>query len=70
MSEILKFATVVVYADDVPATIAFWTRDVVAAFQIAVEAGATALTPPRVLPWGYKECESASLSNDSDPFVS
>ena len=110
MSETLKFATVVVYADDVPATIAFyrrvtgleptyydadlgfallgedqavaiashvagmlmlgdgygharsnrvcgtelafWTRDVAAAFQVAVEAGATALTPPRVMPWG------------------
>ena len=106
----LKFATVVVYADDVPATVAFyhcvtgleptyydadlgfallgedqavavashvagmlmladgygqarsnqvrgielafWTRDVAAAFQLAVEAGATALTPPRVMPWG------------------
>ena len=104
MSEILKFATAVVYADDVPATVAFyrrvtgleptyydadlgfallgedqavaiasheagmlmlangygqarsnrvrgtelafWTRDVAAAFQVAVEAGATALTPP------------------------
>ena len=32
--------------------LAFWTRDVAAAFQIAVEAGATALTPPRVMPWG------------------
>lgn len=110
MSEMLKFATAVVYADDVPATIAFycrvtglnptyydsdlgfallgedqavaiashdagrlmladgysharsnrvsgtelafWARDVAAAFQIAVEAGATALTPPRVMPWG------------------
>jgi len=110
MSEILKFATAVVYADDVPATVAFyrrvtgleptyydtdlgfallgedqvvaiasheagmlmladgysqarsnqvrgtelafWTRDVAAAFQVAVEAGATALTPPRVMPWG------------------
>jgi len=110
VSEILKFATVVVYADDVPATIefyrrvtgveptyydaelgfaqlgedqavsiasheagmlmladgyghvrsqrvrgtelAFWTSDVAGAFQIALEAGATALTPPRVMPWG------------------
>ena len=110
MSEILKFATVVVYAEDVPATVefyrrvtgleptfydadlgfaqlgedqsgaiasheagmlmlangygqarshqvrgtelAFWTSDVAAAFQVAVEAGATALTPPRVMPWG------------------
>ena len=110
MSEILKFATAVIYADDVPATVAFyrratgleptyydadlgfallgedqavaiasheagtlmlgngydqargnrvrgtelafWTRDVAAAFQLAVEAGATALTPPRVMPWG------------------
>ena len=110
MSEMLKFATVVVYTDDVPATvafyrrvtgleptyydealgfallgedqavaigshvagmlmladgygharsnrvhgteIAFWTRDVAAAFQLAVEAGATALTLPRVMPWG------------------
>ena len=106
----LKFATAVVYADDVPATVAFyrrvtgleptyydtdlgfallgedqavaiasheagmlmlaegyghvrsdqvrgtelafWTNDVAAAFQVAVEAGATALTPPRVMPWG------------------
>ena len=106
----LKFATAVIYADDVPATIAFysrvtgleptyydadlgfamlgedqavsiashaagillledgyihvrsdrvrgtelafWTRDVAAAFQLAMEAGATALTPPRVMPWG------------------
>jgi catechol 2,3-dioxygenase-like lactoylglutathione lyase family enzyme len=106
----LKFATVVIYADDVPATIAFytrvtgleptyydadlgfamlgedqalsiashaagmllladgysdarsdrvrgtelafWTSDVAAAFQLAVEAGATALTLPRVMPWG------------------
>ena len=110
MSEMLKFATAVVYADDVPTTVgfyrrvtgleptyydadlgfallgedqsvaiashnagmlmladgygnarsnrvrgielAFWTRDVVAAFQLAVEAGATTLTPPRVMPWG------------------
>ena len=110
MSEKLKFATVVIYADDVPATVAFyrrvtgleptyydtdlgfallgedqvvaiasheagmlmladgysqarsnqvrgtelafWTRDVAAAFQVAVEAGATALTPSRVMPWG------------------
>jgi len=110
VSEILKFATAVVYANDVPATVAFygrvtglepmyydadlgfavlgedqalsiashearmlmlangydqarsnrvsgtelpfWTRDVAAAFRIAVEAGATALTPPRVIPWG------------------
>ena len=110
MSEILKFATAVIYADDVPSTIAFyrsvtgleptyydadlgfamlgedqavaiasheagilmlengysqarsnrvrgielafWTRDVEAAFRVAVEAGATALTPPRVMPWG------------------
>lgn len=110
MSEILKFASAVVYANDVPATVAFyrrvtglepiyydadlgfallgedqalaiasheagmlmlangydqarsnrvsgtelafWTRDVAAAFRIAVEAGATALTPPRVMPWG------------------
>ena len=110
MSEILKFATAVVYADDVLATVAFyrrvtgmeptyydadlgfamlgedqalaiashdagmlmltegyghvrsnrvrgtelafWTRNVAAAFQVAVEAGATALTPPRVMPWG------------------
>lgn len=110
MSEILKFATAVVYADDVPATVdfycsvtgleptyydkdlgfallgedqsvaiashdagmlmladgytharsnrvrgmelAFWTRDVAAAFQVAVDAGATPLTPPRVMPWG------------------
>ena len=108
--ETLKFATAVVYVDDVPATVAFyrrvtgleptyydadlgfallgedqalaiasheagmlmlgdgydqvrsnrvrgtelafWTRDVAAAFQVAVEAGATALTPPRVMPWG------------------
>jgi len=110
MSEILKFATAVVYADDVPATVAFycrvtgleptyydkdlgfallgedqavaiashdagvlmladgygaartdqvhgielafWTHDVAAVFQVAVEAGATTLTPPRVMPWG------------------
>ena len=32
--------------------LAFWTRDVTTAFRIAVEAGATALTPPRVMPWG------------------
>jgi len=32
--------------------LAFWTRDVATAFQTAVEAGATALTPPRVMPWG------------------
>ena len=32
--------------------LAFWTRDVTTAFQVAVEAGATALTPPRVMPWG------------------
>lgn len=110
MTEILKFATAVVYADDVPATVAFyrrvtgleptyydpdlgfallgedqavaiashdtgmlmladgygharsnrvcgtelafWTCDVSAAFQVAVDAGAVALTPPRVMPWG------------------
>ena len=110
MSEILKFATAVIYADDVLGTVAFyrrvtgmeptyydadlgfamlgedqalaiashdagmlmltegyghvrsnrvrgtelafWTRNVAAAFQVAVEAGATALTPPRVMPWG------------------
>ena len=32
--------------------LAFWTRYVAAAFRVAVEAGATALTPPRVMPWG------------------
>jgi lactoylglutathione lyase len=32
--------------------LAFWTRDVAAAFQVAVEAGATVLTPPRLMPWG------------------
>ena len=32
--------------------LAFWTRDVTTAFQVAVEAGATELTPPRVMPWG------------------
>jgi uncharacterized glyoxalase superfamily protein PhnB len=32
--------------------LAFWTRDVGATFQVAVDAGATALTPPRVMPWG------------------
>lgn len=110
MCEILKFATVVIYTDDVLATVefyrrvtgleptyydeeigfaqlgedqavaiasheagmlmiadgyiqarservrgtelAFWTSDVAAAFQVAVEAGAIALTPPRVMPWG------------------
>jgi lactoylglutathione lyase len=109
VTEILKFATAVIYADDVPATVAFYRQvtrleptyydkdlgfallgedqavaiashdagmlmladgyvqvhsnrvrgtelafwsDVVAAFQGAVEAGATALTPPRVMPWG------------------
>jgi lactoylglutathione lyase len=110
VTEILKFATAVVYADDVAATVAFycrvtgleptyydkalgfallgedqavaiasheagmlmlaegygqvrsnrvrgtelafWTRDVAAAFWIAVEAGAVALTPPRLMPWG------------------
>lgn len=110
MTEILKFASAVVYADDVAATVefyrratglepsyydaelgfamlgddqavaiashdagvlmlaggyapvrsdrvrgtelAFWTRDVAAAFERAVGAGATALTPPREMPWG------------------
>jgi catechol 2,3-dioxygenase-like lactoylglutathione lyase family enzyme len=33
------------------AELAFWTRDVAAAFQRAVEAGATPLTPPREMPW-------------------
>ena len=32
--------------------LAFWTADVHAAFEAAVRAGATALTPPRVMPWG------------------
>ena len=32
--------------------LAFWTPDVHAAFEAAVRAGATALTPPRVMPWG------------------
>ncbi len=32
--------------------LAFWTNDVTAAFEVALEAGATALTPPRVMPWG------------------
>lgn len=32
--------------------LAFWTTDVAAAFEAAVRAGATALTPPRVMPWG------------------
>ena len=32
--------------------LAFWAEDVPAAFEAAVRAGATALTPPRVMPWG------------------
>jgi lactoylglutathione lyase len=32
--------------------LAFWAQDVAAAFDGAVRAGATALTPPRVMPWG------------------
>lgn len=32
--------------------LAFWAEDVPAAFEAAVHAGATALTPPRVMPWG------------------
>lgn len=34
------------------AEIAFWTEDVAVAFDSAVRAGAVALTPPRVMPWG------------------
>jgi catechol 2,3-dioxygenase-like lactoylglutathione lyase family enzyme len=34
------------------AEIAFWAEDVAAAFEGAVRAGATPLTPPRVMPWG------------------
>jgi lactoylglutathione lyase len=110
MSETLQFATAVIYADDVAATVAFyqrvtglepayydtelgfallgadqavaiashaagalmladgydvarsdrvrgselafWTHDVAAAFERAVDAGATPLTPPRLMPWG------------------
>jgi predicted enzyme related to lactoylglutathione lyase len=32
--------------------LAFWADDVPAAFNTAVAAGAVALTPPRVMPWG------------------
>ena len=32
--------------------LAFWADDVPAAFDAAVAAGAVALTPPRVMPWG------------------
>jgi catechol 2,3-dioxygenase-like lactoylglutathione lyase family enzyme len=34
------------------AEIAFWAEDVAAAYDAAVAAGATPLTPPRVMPWG------------------
>jgi lactoylglutathione lyase len=34
------------------AELAFWTRDVAAAFANAVDAGARALTEPRLMPWG------------------
>ena len=34
------------------AEFAFWADDVPAAFARAVAAGAVALTPPRVMPWG------------------
>lgn len=34
------------------AELAFWADDVAAAFGAAVAAGAAALTPPRVMPWG------------------
>lgn len=34
------------------AELAFWVDDVPAAFARAVAAGAVALTPPRVMPWG------------------
>jgi lactoylglutathione lyase len=34
------------------AELAFWAADVARAFDTAVRAGATALTPPRVMPWG------------------
>ena len=34
------------------AELAFWAEDVAAAFEAAVRAGATALTPPRVTAWG------------------
>ena len=32
--------------------IALWAEDVAVAFDTAVRAGAVALTPPRVMPWG------------------
>jgi len=32
--------------------LAFWAEDVPAAFDAAVRAGARALTPPRLMPWG------------------
>lgn len=34
------------------AELAFWTVDVATAFQGAIDAGATALTAPRRMPWG------------------
>ncbi|MBD2720002.1 VOC family protein [Synechococcus sp. FACHB-909] len=34
------------------AELAFWAADVSAAFQRALDAGALALTPPRLMPWG------------------
>jgi lactoylglutathione lyase len=34
------------------AELAFWAEDVAGAFEAAVRAGATPLTPPRVMPWG------------------
>ncbi len=34
------------------AELAFWTRDVSAAFAKAIDAGATPLAAPRLMPWG------------------
>jgi predicted enzyme related to lactoylglutathione lyase len=34
------------------AELAFWSADVGATYEAAMAAGATALTPPRVMPWG------------------
>jgi lactoylglutathione lyase len=34
--------------------LAFWATDIDAQFATAVAAGATALTPPRDMPWGQR----------------
>jgi catechol 2,3-dioxygenase-like lactoylglutathione lyase family enzyme len=56
------------------AELAFWAEDVPAAFQRALGAGAVALTPPRLMPWGqtvaYVEAPEGTIVGFVTPVAS